>query len=240
MLSDALRVHIEGFASAARSRNPLFTMAASGELEPAHLARYLADVRQLVHHTPLHLVRARDAALRRGDAPLAAHFARRLGEEDGHEAWALEDLGRIAPLVSPRQATSGAMRALLGFIESTIDEDPALYLAYILFAEYLTVLLGPAWLALLEERCGIPRAGITVVANHAELDRDHVAAALEEIDALVADPSKLPRMRRVLDEAFVFYEGFCEEVATLATLDTPEVPVERTSTIRVTASLSVA
>lgn len=235
MLGDALRVHIEGFAAAGKANNPLFVRAASGELTPAHIGKYLSNIHQLVLHTPIHLQRARAEAKRRGDEALAAHFARRFSEEDGHDAWAERDLARVAPLRPKRVDVCESMQALFTFIERTIDEDPALYLAYILFAEYLTVLVGPEWLDLLEERCGIPRASMTVVSNHAELDREHVATALEEIDALVGDPSKLPRLRSVLDETFAIYDRFCDEVTS-----DKEVPVERSSSVRVTASLSVA
>lgn len=235
MLGDALRVHIERFASEGRAQNPLFLKAAAGELGPIHVAGYLADIHQLVRHTPRHLRRARDVAKRRADTKLVTHFERRLTEEDGHDLWAERDLSRLAHQRPAPADVSEGMRALLLFLERVIDEDPALYLAYILFAEYLTVLVGPAWVELLEARCGIPRAAMSVVTNHADLDRDHVASSLEEIDELVGDPSKLPRLRSVLDETFMLFDAFCREVAT-----TPEVPRERSSAVRVTASLSVA
>jgi len=56
---------------------------------------------------------------------------------------------------------------------------------------------------------------MTVVGNHIELDRDHVEAALDEIDALVADPTKLPRMREVLLDSFAHFDRFCAEVTSL-------------------------
>jgi hypothetical protein len=236
MLGDALRVHIEAFAAAAKDRNALYVKAIDGQLTPAHLARYLANIHQLVLHTPVHLRRARAEAARRGDASLAAHFERRLGEEEGHDVWAARDLQRLgSDTRRPPHAVAEGMRALLAFIARTIDEDPALYLAYILFAEYLTVLMGPAWLELLEERCGIPRAAMSVIGNHAELDKEHVQEALEEIDDLVGDPAKLPRLRSVLDETFVLFDRFCDDVTS-----TPEIPHERSSSVRVTAQLSVA
>jgi hypothetical protein len=108
------------------------------------------------------------------------------------------------------------MLAMIAFIERVIDEDPALYLAYILFAEYLVVLLGPQWLELLESRCGIPRTSMTVIGNHAELDREHVAEAFEVIDALVGDPQKLPAMRRVLRDTIACFEAFCRGVIEAA------------------------
>jgi pyrroloquinoline quinone (PQQ) biosynthesis protein C len=92
-----------------------------------------------------------------------------------------------------------------------------------LFAEYLTVLLGPPWLALLEERCGIPQSSMTVIANHAEEDRHHVEEALDEIDALVADPRKLRRMREVLLDSCGHFDRFCEEVTAERVPESGEV-----------------
>ena len=122
---------------------------------------------------------------------------------------------------SCRRGSWPSTRALLAFLESTIDEDPALYLAYILFAEYLVVLLGPEWLTLLEERCGIPRSSMTVIGNHVELDKEHVEEALAHIDDLVSDPRKLSRMREVLLQTIEHFERFCDEVTGPAACRTP-------------------
>lgn len=214
MIAFALRAHIESYASTSmRTRNALFTRALKGTLTQSHLTRYLSNVRYLVAHTPIHLARAKRAAERAGDLRLAAHYAAKIGEEEGHDAWAERDLARLGarPSAFPRSSLA-TMTALVTFIESVIDEDPALYLAYILFAEYLIVLLGPEWLALLESRCGIPRSAMTVIGNHAELDRDHVEEAIDVIDDLVGDPSKLTRMRAVLDDTIAHFERFSTEV----------------------------
>jgi hypothetical protein len=215
MIADALRLEIERYAAGVREHNPLFVGAAAGRLHAGHLARYLANVHELVLHTPRYLHRARLGALAHGDAELARHYAQRLTEEVGHDAWAERDLQRVATLAggaAARPEVVPTMRELLDYLARVIDEDPALYLAYILFAEYLIVLLGPEWLALLEARCGIPRTSMTVVGNHAELDREHTEEAFERIDALVADPLKLPRMREVLTGSIARFEAFCREI----------------------------
>lgn len=171
MIADSLRAQIEEYAVAMRRSNPLFYKAENGTLTPRHINRYLADIHYLIVHTPIHLARARDRALARGDSALANHFDHKIGEEVGHEKWAEEDLARIAVLApSVTGEVTPSMKVLVEYIPSIIDEDPALYLAYMLFAEHLVAVGGPAWLALLEERCGIPRSAMSVVANHAELD----------------------------------------------------------------------
>jgi hypothetical protein len=214
MIADALRAEIDRYAARMRRSNPLFYKAEDGTLTPACMTRYLANVRFLICHTPIYLERARDRAQRAGDGPLAQHYEEKRGEEQGHDAWADRDLERMSA-ASPapaRRDVLPSIRDLVAFLAMTIDEDPALYLSYILFAEYLIVLLGPEWLRLLEERCGIPRSSMTVIGNHIELDREHVEAALDRIDALVGNPRKLPRMREVLLDVLAYFDRFCVEV----------------------------
>lgn len=216
MIGDALRVEIAAYAAEASSHNPLLARAARGAVTPLHIARYLANVHALVVHTPIHLRRAEDAARRRGDEALAAHFRAKRGEEFGHDAWAEHDLARITPQLraAPPRELVPAMTQLIAFIERCIDEDPAHYLAYILFNEHTMVLLGPQLLELLERHCGIPRTSMTIVANHVELDGEHVEEALSHIDDLVGDPRALPRLRAVMHGTMRLFEAFCDEVST--------------------------
>jgi hypothetical protein len=160
------------------------------------------------------LARARDRAAASGDSALAGHYAHKLSEETGHDAWAEHDIQRVSAqaMAAVDRETVPAMRDLVAFIPKIIDEDPALYLSYILFVEHLVVVLGPEWLLLLEQHCGIPRSSMTVIGNHAELDREHVEEALDSIDDLVGDPTKLLRMREVLWESMAHFDRFCAEI----------------------------
>lgn len=223
MIGDALRAEIAAYAVKASINNPLLTRAAGGGVTASHVARYLANVHQLVVHTPIHLRRAEAAARARGDEGLARHFREKRGEEVGHDAWAERDLARIAPRLSsaPSRDLVPAMAQLLAFIEGCIDEDPAQYLAYILFAEHTMVLLGPQLLDLLERHCGIPRTSLSIVANHVELDGEHVEEALAHIDELVADPHALPRLRAVLHGTMRLFEQFCDQVSTFEHVAAP-------------------
>lgn len=214
MIADALRCDVESYAARMPYDNPLYYRAERGELTPRHLARYLASVHYLVTHTPIHLLRARAEAKARGDVPLSEHFAHKLGEEVGHDVWAERDFERMRA-ASAHAATlepCPAMRRMVDFIAQVIDDEPRYYLAYILFSEYLIVLLGPTWLHLLEERCGIARTSMTVVANHAELDREHTEESLDVIDELVSDPHDITPMRRVMQRSIECFDRFCVEV----------------------------
>jgi len=213
MIALSLRDQIDVYASTLKTGNALFRRASEGTLGVEEVAFYLTNIRELVKTTPRQLTVARRHAKRLGNDALAAHFHHKLGEEVGHDRWADEDLETLRPrvrAVSPDVCAS--MRELIAWIDATIEEDPVLHLAYMLFSEYLIVLLGPAWLELLEARCGIPRSSMTVIDKHAELDRDHVDEAMDEIDRLVDDPAKLRRMREVVADATAHFERFCTEV----------------------------
>jgi len=214
MIANALRVEIERYAARMKSSNPLFWKAADGTFTSEYLVSYLTNVRHLVWHAQRFLDRGRARALVVGDLQLAEYYRNKLGEELGHETWADRDIQRVtgasrAP-VNPDILLSA--QDMVRFLGAVIDEDPALFLSYMLFAEYLIVLLGPEWLQMLEERCGIPRSSMTIIGNHIELDREHVEEALDQIDALVGDPRKLPRMRAVLLDVLAYFDRFCAEV----------------------------
>lgn len=213
MIADALNYEIRAYVAQMRQVNPLFFKAEAGELTASTMSVYLANIRYLIGHTVPFLSRARELAANAGDASLAAHYAHKLAEETGHEQWAEDDLTRIRQMgVTSTSEVVPAMRALVHFTSQIIDEDPVLYLAYILQTEQIISEIGPEWLRLLEERCGIPRQCVSVVDHHAELDREHTDEALELIDELVGDPRKLPRMREVVVESISLFQRFCEEL----------------------------
>jgi hypothetical protein len=213
MIALALRDQIDVYASTLKTENVLFRRTGEGTLGVEEVAFYLSNIRELVKTTPRQLTVARRHAKRLGNEALAAHFLHKLGEEVGHDRWADDDLETLRDRVRPvNPDICASMRDLIAWIDATIDEDPVLHLAYMLFSEYLIVLLGPAWLELLEAHCDVPRSSMTVIDKHAELDRDHVDEAMGEIDRLVDDPAKLRRMREIVAESIEHFERFCGEV----------------------------
>lgn len=213
MIAQELKVSIERYAPQMQSENPLFCRARDGALGPEHLAHYLASVGFLIDHTQSHLRRAAVRARQDGNEALALYFEQKGGEERGHEQWARSDLARVRPIPhDARLQPVAAMRELVECIEQTIERDPVLHLPYMLFAEYFVTLLGPEWLRLLEERCGIPRSSMTVVNNHAELDREHAAEAFERVDELAGDPRYLDEMQGVIARTISLFGRICSEV----------------------------
>jgi pyrroloquinoline quinone (PQQ) biosynthesis protein C len=53
---------------------------------------------------------------------------------------------------------------------------------------------------------------MTSIANHAELDVDHVEEALASIDDLVEEPAKIRPMMEVLRRSIASFDAFCLEV----------------------------
>jgi hypothetical protein len=214
MIGNALRVEIERNADRFRATNPLLARAREGTLGAAAISRYLTNIRELLKATPPSLMRARDRARSANDEALADFYAQKLGEEIGHDEWATNDLERVSSqtLIVSDETVMPSIGAIIEFQCATIDEDPALYLAYTLFAEYVTVLLGPSFLEYLATRCGIPQTSMSVVAKHAITDQEHVEETLDSIDELVGDPRKLARMREILERSIQLFERFCAEV----------------------------
>lgn len=213
MISDALRTDIEVWA-AKRDSNPVFAAARAGKLSRGVITRYIANVTHMIRLTPGHLVCAREAATAGGDAKLASFFAHKLEEETGHAVWGEADLVALeavkaAPMLT--QATP-AIEQLAAFLPEMIADDPALYLTYLAFTEYITVLLGPELLSLIEERNNVARSALTVIDNHIELDREHAEEAWGLIDDLVGDPRKITTMRAALRSIIELFDAFASEV----------------------------
>lgn len=214
MISDALRGDIETYSSRAKE-NPTYKMARDGTLDRERVARYVANVLHLLRQTPRCLERAHKRALEKRDYKLAEFFKQKGAEEVGHDQWAEQDLDKFREAfgIEVDGTIMPSLAALVEYLNKTIDEDPTLYLSYILFAEYFTVLEGPELLALLEERCGVPKGFMTAIANHVELDKEHVAEGLDMIDALVTDPTYLDPMRSTLQQSIRHFDEFLAEVA---------------------------
>src|SRR5262249_23738884 len=149
-----------------------------------------------------------------GRTELAQYFEQKRQEEVGHDRWADNDIVMLRGMfgVGPTVTPATSITELLGYLRDLITDEPANYLAYILFVEYLTVLVGPEWLKLVEERCGIPMSAMTVVGNHIDLDKTHVVDGLREMDQLVGHASSVEPLRDALHASMKYFDGFCSEM----------------------------
>jgi pyrroloquinoline quinone (PQQ) biosynthesis protein C len=216
-IGETLKIEIENYAAGLRDSNQLFRRAQDGDLSPDVLAAYVSNLNILVQHTDKNLTLAQKRATELGRTNLARFFVDKRTEEDGHSRWAENDVRTLKGLfgVAPAEAPASSILGLLEYLRTTIDEEPACYLAYILFAEYVTVLVGPEWLRLLERRCGLPSSAVTVVKNHVELDVSHVADGLEQIDRLVDDVNLMRPMQEALRKSMAYFDQFCSEISNV-------------------------
>jgi hypothetical protein len=213
MIGNALKLEIEFCARRVRMGNVFMLRAAAGAVCPEDIERYLASLEYLFRNTTTCLSRAHARAIAEGDTELAAFFLDKQEEERGHDGWARHDLSVLRrSFATPHHVkpVPGIVQ-LVEFVEATIDHDPRHYLAYMLWAEYLTVLVGAEFVGYLIERNGIPERALTSVTNHVKLDADHVEEDLEVIDRFVHDPNCLEPMREVIRSATALFDQACRQ-----------------------------
>ena len=223
-----LAAAIEAYANDLRTHHPLLGLARSGQLGPSDVARYLMNVRFMIRHTPLHLSQARRRAAELDQLALAAFYEEKLAEESGHDVWANDDLAHLGRefAVAPPEAPSRHLQDLAHFLERLIAKEPSHYLGYVLFSEYVTVLLGPIWVRALTMQCGIPSEALSVVSRHIELDQDHVRKELEQMDALLAGSPVA--LFDALHRSMRCFRAFCDDLyaAALSRADAAPVAAE--------------
>ena len=214
MIADALRLEIEAHAERVRQRNPFLLKAAAGQVSPVEVERYLVTLHYMIARTHPNLVRARERAREAGLVALEGYYAEKLREETGHDRWAEHDLEvlRRSSGATGRCEPVPAAEELDAFLSATIDRDPVLYLAYVLWAEYFTVLAGGELAQHLVGACDIAPEALTCLVKHVELDKDHTEENLDVLDALVADPQMLDPLRQVLLESMGLFDRLCAQV----------------------------
>lgn len=217
MLSKPLAKEVEAFARDMVERNALFARARAGRLKTPQVAAYLQNLKFSFRATMHVLELAAGQSQARGLSELAEYYRRKRMEEDGHDAWPEADLAALRDILNEAQGSHDAplpaMARLIEDNKQAIRQDPRSYLAHILFAEYITVLVGPTWLELLENRCGISRLAMTAISNHVVLDQDHVQEGVRELDHFVADASALAPLRHTMRQSMEHFWSFCTQVS---------------------------
>jgi hypothetical protein len=209
-LAILLRISIEHWAAELR-QSPLQKLAKRGELTPRALALYLESLRYLLHHSERNVMVAAARSQELGLGAVVEYFERKASEEQGHDSWASDDLALLPKgLVKEVQPAPSA-------IALTNLQRPLCFVAYILWAEYFTVLLGDEWLAALAT-CGYERSQVSAVAKHVEADREHAARGFDELDGLWKGQPASSVVLGVVEEAKRLFEAFCDEICSEARL----------------------
>ena len=174
---------------------------------------FTASVHYLVQHTPIHLQSAAATSKIMSMKDHHKFFAEKIKEEEGHDKWAEEDLKIQKDLGANESSISilPSMQALIDFNARNIKKDPDLYLPYILLAEYFTVVATPSMLEALEKNNNIPKEALSVLGNHAELDKHHIDEWEEEVSEFINIEKHEEKYLAVIKEANKIYDRFCNE-----------------------------
>ncbi len=184
MFKDQITQKIESDSDRIASECAFLRKAKQGTLTQEEIDLYLYNLAYAFGHTPTHLRLAIQTAEARGEKDLKAFLDEKIREETGHDGWAKNDLksrGARLETLTVTPATQEGMKR----IGQLASQEPNLYLAYIVFTEYFTVLKGPEFLQHLKKHLGIPETQMTAIAYHAVLDQKHVADDLEYIPRFV-------------------------------------------------------
>jgi hypothetical protein len=210
--ADALKLTIERWADSVRS-SVMKRLAEHERLSPRLVARYLESLRYLFAHSPRNLAQAAEGSRRLGLAALAEYFDAKAREESGHDAWAQADLEKLAAHVRADLHPTPAIVELVEYQSSLITRHPMYYFAYVLWAEYMTVLIGDEWLAILSD-CGYTRTQISALSKHVDADRDHAPRGFDELERLWAEADQPPLTELVcaVEQAGSLFMDFCHEI----------------------------
>ena len=212
--SIALRTVIEPWAEALL-QHPLAVLARSGRLPARALGFYLVSLRYLFASSQQTLRLATERARQLGDEELTEFFRRKTREEVGHDHWATEDLTHLPASSTHRLEPANGVEALVELQKSAIAQHPLCFVAYILWAEYFSILVGDSWLDALETS-GYARTQVTAISKHLELDRGHAARVLQEIDELDDGTLGPETLVTTVRRACALFEAFCDEICAVA------------------------
>jgi hypothetical protein len=210
-LSCLMKTSIDTWATRLRIQSPLTLAAERGGIGARSLALYLESLRYVFAHSQANILAAAERADALQLAELAAYFRDKASEEHGHDQWAANDLMQL-----PSQAVQGvepaaACRALVALQSALIDRHPLCFLAYTVWAEYLTASLGDEWLRLLA-RSGYERSAVTAVAMHLEADVEHAFEGFDALDRLWHGEPDAAEILAGVERAELGFEIFCAEI----------------------------
>lgn len=210
-LSRSVKSSIDTWIAKLRKESPLVHAAERGEIGPRALAFYLESLRFMFVSSHASI---RAAVLRADElqlTELAAYFRDKDAEEHGHDQWAASDLTQL-----PSQAVKGvqpaaACRELVALQRELIERHPLCFLAYSVWAEYLTASLGDEWLRLLSN-CGYERSAVTAVSKHLEADVEHAFEGFEALDRFWQGQPDAAEIVAGVQRAARGFEAFCAEI----------------------------
>ncbi|MES2744226.1 MAG: iron-containing redox enzyme family protein [Bdellovibrionota bacterium] len=191
---------------------PFNAQLQAGKLTAESYANFLFSIEYLIKHTPIHLRLAIETSIEHPE--LAEYFRHKFDEEQGHDQWAIDDRAKLEPLINPPERVSGQesmrfypqvsleMWDYVREIERMIRADPRIYISYIYYTEYLTVLVADKMKAGLS-RCGFGDEPVEVLTKHAELDVHHTSEGIEAIEQFLPETTDMRAAVEKQIDAFI-------------------------------------
>lgn len=216
-LADRTKSSIDGWAEQLLRDSALAQLAQRGQLGPRAVGAYLESLRYVFLHSHRHVVAAAARAEELALPELAAFFRDKAIEEGGHDQWAVQDLSRLPRHITQGIEPAAASRALVALQGELLARHPLCFLAYAVWAEYLTAQYGSRWLSMLASS-GYDRSSVSAVAKHVEADAEHALEGFEALDRFVLNsqghqgmPSEAELLESV-QRAQRGFEAFCSEI----------------------------
>jgi hypothetical protein len=212
-LAQTLKHTIDEWSSQMMETNPMVRLTRSGRLPPRAFALYIETLRHVFEHSHKNLGHAAQRARSLSLPKLAEYLQRKADEEHGHDRWAMDDLKKLPAQTEIAPAQS--LETFLRLQRDLIDQHPICFVAYALWAEYVTASVGDAWLQALASS-GFQRDQVTAVGKHLDADREHAARAFDEIDELYTGEPGEAAVVGAVRAASQAFEAFCDEIHTVA------------------------
>jgi hypothetical protein len=193
-------------AGTAAERAELFAIPAISDCLAGRVtrARYVAFLRQAYHHVrhTVPLLMACGARLGEGREALRAAIARYIAEEQGHEAWILDDLCACEddPQAARDAAPAPATELLVAYVYDYIARiDPAGMLGMVYVLEGTSSALATRAAAAIARALALPASAFRYLTSHGTLDQEHVRFFERTVNGLPASdrPHVLHVARRV-------------------------------------------
>lgn len=214
MYTETIKTKIEQKTQEIVESSPLLLKAKAGTLTRDEVIYYLHNLRYVFEKTPGYLRTASRRAQELGYTELSTFYAKKAVEETGHDGWAKADLEKQGADLSKERPITPSAIALMNYTEGLVNDEPHLYLSYMAFVEYFTVLASPDFLKDLEENCGIYKQELTAVLNHQISDQDHIQEDLEIMGALIQSPSLIQQLLDVIDHSSNLVKNTLKECTT--------------------------
>jgi hypothetical protein len=218
MFSEKVKSEIEQITKNIIKKNIFIKKARDGELTNGHVYRHLKNIKYSINFTPIHLQAATKRSRELGLLDVAVFMEDKYKEEFGHEKWVDTDLLNFesSSQSNPNSELTKGIIDLIKYVETLVHGDPTLYVAYITFLEYFTVLAAPELLDYVENRCGISKSTLSVIANHGELDKDHTEDDFKAIEDLVKNHENRDEFINVLHKTGEIINRYFTECAEAA------------------------